>query len=142
VGLGRTYVIAVWTASVTAILDVRQFDVSTVAKIVFAGVSVLWFATTTMGMLRARARRFAEQHEWMIRSYSLSLFFLTFSLWVPALANARLPAGVAYPLAVFLSGGLNLAAAEIWIRRRRIRGMRAHVAPPREPDPALGARPM
>lgn len=117
--LGRTYVAAVWIASVTAIVDAIAFDVSAAAKVVFVGVAALWFATTTIGMLRARARRFSDQHEWMVRSYSLSLFFVTFSLWVPVLASTSLPPAVAYPLALFVSGALNLAVAEIWIRRTR-----------------------
>ena len=94
------------------------FGVNAAAKVVFVGVATLWFATTTIGMLRARARRFAEKHEWMVRSYSLSMFFVTFSLWVPALARTSLPPAAAYPLALFLSGVLNLAAAEFWIRRK------------------------
>ena len=117
--LGRTYVVAVWVASVAALLDVRAFGVSAAAKVVLAVTATLWFTTTTIGLLRARARRFAEQHEWMVRSYSLSLFFVTFSLWVPALASTPLPPSIAYPLALFLSAALNLAAAEVWIRRTR-----------------------
>jgi hypothetical protein len=122
--LGRTYVAGVWIAGVAAVLDARAFDVSTAAKVVFAATALLWLTTTTIGMLRARARRFGEQHDWMVRSYSLSLFFVTFSLWVPALAHTSLPPNVGYPLALFLSGALNLVAAELWIRRTRAPGMR------------------
>lgn len=117
--LGRTYVGAVWLASVAAIIDASAFGVSTAAKVVFIVTAALWFTTTTIGMLRAKARRFAEQHEWMIRSYSLSLFFVSFSLWVPALAQTSLPRSISYPLALFLSCTLNLTAAELWIRRSR-----------------------
>ncbi len=117
--LGRTYVVAVWIASVAAILDARAFGVSAAAKVIFMCVAVAWFVTTTLGFLRARSRQFAQQHEWMIRSYSLSLFFVSFSLWVPALASTSLPPSISYPLALFLSGSLNLAAAELWIRRAR-----------------------
>ena len=119
--LGRTYVVAVWIASVTAVVDALWFAVSVPAKVIFIAVATLWFVTTTVGMLRARARRFAAQHEWMVRSYALSLFFVTFSLWVPALEATPLARGIAYPLALFLSGSVNLAAAELWIRRTRKR---------------------
>ena len=81
---------AVWIASVTAVVDAMAFAETATAKIMFVGVATLWFTTTTIGMLPARTRRFAEQHEWMVRSYSLSLFFLTFSVWVPALASTSL----------------------------------------------------
>jgi hypothetical protein len=129
--LGRTYVIAVWIASVTAVVDVIWFGVSVLAKIIFIAVATLWFVTTTVGMLRARARRLASQHEWMVRSYALSLFFVTFSLWVPALEATPLPRGIAYPLALFLSGSVNLAAVELWIRRTR----------KPSPNPVVPARP-
>ena len=130
-GLGRTYVVAVWIASATAVVDAMAFGVSVAAKVVFVGVAAIWFATTTIGMLRARARRFADQHEWMVRSYSLSLFFVTFSLWVPAMASTSLPPSVGYPLALFLSAAVNLAAAEFWIRRTRKTDTLATVVPAR-----------
>lgn len=117
--IGRSYVIAVWVASAFALLDARSFAVSTAARIVFALISAAWFATTMIGYWRVRARRFAEHREWMVRSVSLSLFFVTFSLWVPGLAGTTLPPALAYPLALVLSGGLNLGAAELWIRRTR-----------------------
>jgi hypothetical protein len=129
--LGRTYVMAVWIASVTAVLDAIWFGVGVPAKVIFIATAMLWFVTTTVGMLRARARRFAEQHEWMVRSYALSLFFVTFSVWVPALEATPLPPSIAYPLALFLSGNVNLAAAELWIRRTRNR----------MPNPVVPARP-
>lgn len=119
--LGRTYVVAVWIASITAIVDAMWFGVTVPAKVIFVATATTWFTTTTIGMLRARARRFAEQHEWMVRSYSLSLFFVTFNLWVPALASTPLPPRVAYPLALFLAGALNLAVAELWIQWTRTR---------------------
>ena len=87
--------------------------------VLFIAVAAAWFATTTIGMLRARTRRFAEQHEWMIRSYALALFFVTFSLWGPALAATSVPSAVAYPLAQILSAGVNLGIAELYIRRTR-----------------------
>ena len=117
--IGRTYVVAVWIASLFAILDARSFAVSTLAKIVFAVISAAWFATATFGFLRVRARQFAQHREWMLRSFSLSFFFVTFSLWVPALAGTPLPQAIAYPLALFLSGVVNLGVAELWIRRTR-----------------------
>ena len=100
-------------------MDAIWFGVSVPAKVIFVAVATLWFMTTTIGMLRARARRFADQHEWMVRSYALSLFFVAFSLWVPALAATPLPPSIAYPLALFFSGAVNLAVAEFWIRRTR-----------------------
>ena len=56
----------------------------------------------------------------MARSFSLTLFFVTFSLWVPGLHATALPPTISYTLGVFLSWSLNLLAAELWIRRTRL----------------------
>ncbi len=55
----------------------------------------------------------------MIRSFALTFFFVTFSIWVPGLEATALPHQISYPLAVSLSWGLNLLGAEIWIRNGR-----------------------
>jgi hypothetical protein len=112
-------VVAVWLASVTAIVDAASFHVTAVSKAIFVLTAILWFATTTVGLVRALQRRFAERHEWMVRSYSLSLFVVSFSILVPALAATALPTTVSYPLGLVLSTTLNLALAELWIRRHR-----------------------
>ena len=119
--LGRTYVVAVWLASITAIVDAASFHVTLASKAIFIVTGVLWFATTTLGFVRTLQRRFAERHEWMVRSYSLSLFVVSFSILVPALAQTPLPPTVSYPLGLVLSTTLNLAAAELWIRRHLAR---------------------
>jgi len=117
--IGRTYVYTAWIASVAALLNAIFFDVSLPAKFAFGAVAILWFATTTIAFLRILKRRIREHREWMIRSFSLSLFFVTFSFWVDGLTGTSLPYDVAYPLAVFLSWALNLMVAEIWIRFSR-----------------------
>lgn len=57
------------------------------------GLKILWFSTTTIALLHIRRRKIKAHREWMIRSFSLSLFFVTFSLWVPGLASTNLPEG-------------------------------------------------
>lgn len=115
--LGRAYVVAIWFSSIGGLWSALFFEVDLAAKILFGVLSILWFGTTTMAFLHIRKREIAAHREWMIRSFALSLFFVSFSFWVPGLASTSLPEAVSYPLAVFLSWGLNLMAAEVWIRR-------------------------
>lgn len=117
--LGRIYVGAIWISSVGGLWSTLFFDVNTAAKTALGVLSALWFSTTTIAYLRVRERKIAQHREWMLRSFSLSLFFVTFSLWVPGLASTSLPDAIGYPLAVFLSWSLNLLVAEVWIRHRR-----------------------
>ncbi len=117
--IGRTYVLGVWISSVGGLWMTAFFDVNIAAKIVFGAVSILWFGTTTITFLHILNRNFEEHREWVIRSFSLSFFIVTFSLWVPGLASTNLPEAIGYPLAVFLSWSINLIVAELWIRRTR-----------------------
>jgi uncharacterized membrane protein len=117
--IGKIYVDAIWITSVAALWSAILFDVNILAKIAFGILAILWFGATTVAYLRIRNRRVREHREWMIRSFSLSLFFVTFSFWVPGLTESSLPYEVAYPLAVFLSWALNLLVAELWIRGSR-----------------------
>lgn len=117
--IGRLYVWAIWLASVGGLWIALFFDVNIAAKFAFGTLAVLWFSTTTVAYLRIRNRKIREHREWMIRSFALSLFFVTFSVWTPELASRKLPEAVAYPLGVFLSWFLNLIVAELWIRRTR-----------------------
>jgi len=116
---GRIYVWATWISSVGGLWSAIFFDVNTAAKIAFGTLAILWFSTTTIAYLRIRHRRIQEHGEWMIRSFALSLFFVTFNFWMAGLASTNLPEAVAYPLGVFLSWFLNLVIAELWIRRTR-----------------------
>ena len=115
--LGRAYVVAIWFSSIGGLLSALFFEVDLAARTLFGVLSILWFGTTTMAFLRIRKREIAAHREWMIRSFALSLFFVSFSFWVPGLTSTSLPEAVSYPLALFLSWGLNLIAAEVWISR-------------------------
>lgn len=117
--IGKIYVYAIWIVSVSAFWNAIFFDVVPLAKISFIALSILWFSTTTVSFLQIRKRKIKEHREWIIRSFSLSLFFVTFSFWVPGLTGTDLPYELAYPLAVFLSWALNLGLAEFWIRMNR-----------------------
>jgi uncharacterized membrane protein len=118
--VGKIYVYAIWIVSISAFWNTIFFDVVVPAKISFMILAALWFATTTIAFLYIRKRKIKDHREWMIRSFSLSLFFVTFSFWVPGLTGTDLPYDLAYPLAVFLSWFLNLVLAEFWIRLTRI----------------------
>jgi len=117
--IGRLYVWAIWLASVGGLWSAIFFNVNIAAKLAFGTLAILWFSTTTVAYLHIRNRKIREHREWMIRSFALSLFFVTFSFWTPGLASTNLPEAAAYPLGVFLSWFLNLILAELWIRRTR-----------------------
>lgn len=117
--LGRLYVGAAWTASSASFVVAVLFDVPAAARAAFATGSVLWFVATTVAFVHIRNRHVEQHRAWMVRSFSLSFFFVTGSLWMPAMAATGLPHAVSYPLSIVLGWSLNLAAAEWWVRRSR-----------------------
>ena len=118
--IGRVYVGAILISSVTALLLTTTFDVSLATKIALGTIAVLWPATTVIALLRILDGDVTRHREWMVRSFSLTLFFVTFSIWVPGLEATALPDSISYPLGVFLSWSLNLLVAELWIRRTKV----------------------
>ena len=117
--LGRVYVGSTWMASIGGLWSALFFDRGLPARIIFVLVAALWFGTTSLAYRRARSRRFKAHGEWMVRSFALSLFFVSFPLWTEGLAATPIPGAVGYPLGLFLAGGLNLAIGEWWIRAGR-----------------------
>jgi uncharacterized membrane protein len=65
--LGRTYLWAAWTTNLSSLGVAAFFDVSLAAKTAFAGVSLLWFGTTTVAFLRIRHGKVRQRREWWIR---------------------------------------------------------------------------
>lgn len=118
--LGRLYVAAIWISSATGLWSALFFGKGPAATILFSLVAILWFGFTTLAYLRARARNFKEHRRWMIRSFALSLFFVTFPLWTEVLAGTPLPQAIGYPLGLFLAFSINSLVAEAWIARRRL----------------------
>lgn len=119
--VGRAYVYGVWVSSATAAALAPSFDVPAAARVNFVTLAVLWFTTTSVGLWRILHRRIREHREWMLRSFALSLFFVTGPFWMELSRTFPDAEGVAYPLAVLLGWALNLAGAEAWIRKARRR---------------------
>jgi uncharacterized membrane protein len=117
--VGRTYVAAVWVAAVGGLWSAVFFDVGPAARAAFVVAASLWFTTTTVALLLIRRRDVPRHREWMIRSFALSMFFVTFEFWTSGLRASGLAEPVAYPLGLVLAWSVNLAVAEARIRRSR-----------------------
>lgn len=115
-GLGLTYVAAAVVTNVLSLGVVAGFRVDVLTKVFFLGEAVLWLVTTLVAYRHIRRGRVAEHRRWMIRSFALAAFFVSFGLWHPLMAAGPLPASTGYALAVLLAWAGNLLAAEIWIR--------------------------
>lgn len=84
------------------------------------GLDSAWLTCTMMGWLAVRSGRIARHREWMIRSYVLTLAFVSFRLWL--LLAMRLDLGdpaVVVTTVGWASWVLPLLAVEAVLRRRR-----------------------
>lgn len=118
--IGRTYVYASWATSLAGLVVTAGFDIGLPAKVAFALEAALWFAATTLAYRCARRRRFARHARWMIRSYALALFFITFSLIQPTVTAIGVDRTSAYTLSILASVAVNLALAQWAIRATRV----------------------
>jgi uncharacterized membrane protein len=87
-----------------------------VASSGFAVLAVLWFATTTLGWLRAIQGRIAEHRQWMLRSWALTMGAVTLRLYLPIPPLLAFDFMDGYRAIAWLSWIPNLALVEIWLR--------------------------
>lgn len=114
---GRTYVVSIWITSVGGLWSAVFFDVPLGGRMALVVLAVHWFAATTTAYRLARRRRIGDHRRWMIRSFTISLFFVTFPLWTAAFSASLLPEKIGYPMAVLAAWGLNVGLGELWIAR-------------------------
>ncbi len=119
---GRIYVSSACLASIAAVLNAAFFDVSWAATLSFFLLGLSWLLSTLLAYRMIRKRDIVLHREWMLRSFFLAFFFVTFSFWVPILVGNSQGNGTAYFFAVTLSWVPNILFAEVWIRTTRARG--------------------
>lgn len=92
-------------------------------------LDVAWLTSTTMAYIAVRNRRIAQHREWMIRSYVLTLVFVSFRFWLLLALSLELgdPRTV-IPIVGWVSFLGPLLAVELVLRRAR--SNRAHVLCP------------
>jgi hypothetical protein len=134
---GRLYVFGgVLPASVAA-LGVAPFSVAggPVAHVGNTLLALLWFGTAVAGYRAARARRFAEHREWMLRSTALAFSIVVNRVWTVVCLLVFAPSvfgggpvveaelNQAVGAAAWLSWVLNLLLVEWWLQRTRRRAV-------------------
>jgi uncharacterized membrane protein len=114
--IGRGYVICCLSGGVAGLILAFGAQTGPVSTAGFGTLAMLWLATTSLGWLSARDRRYAEHRRWMIRSYALTFAAVTLRLYLPF--AFILPTGYdnTYRAISFLCWIPNLAFAEFRLR--------------------------
>jgi hypothetical protein len=133
---GRAYVFLGALPCGLVVLAVTPFTVSGGGAMAHVGntmVALLWLGTTVAGYRAARARRYAEHREWMVRSIALAYSIVASRLWTIVCLVAFAPSvfrggpvdptelAQAVGTAIWLSWVVNLLVVEYWLHRTRSR---------------------
>lgn len=113
---GWIYLVAVWGASISGIINAYYFEVPALARLIFVAVGIWWFFSTSLAFWHIRHGAVLFHKIWMIRSYAISLFFITFPIWVPTLQLIA-PDGIAWPVGLMIAISGNVLIAEMWNRK-------------------------
>ncbi|MCQ6267632.1 DUF2306 domain-containing protein [Fictibacillus sp. WQ 8-8] len=118
--IGRIYVSSIFLSVPAGIYLAFYATGGMGSTIGFLCLDAAWFITAFVGLKRIRERKINSHQEWMIRSYAVTLVFITFRIFLPLLTFvAGTSFALGFPLAVFLSMILNLGLAEWYLHRKR-----------------------
>ncbi|MCU1663703.1 MAG: hypothetical protein QOI36_2348 [Pseudonocardiales bacterium] len=132
---GRAYLALGVLPGAVAVLAVAPFGVSggLTGRVANTMLAVLWLGTALAGYRAARARRFAEHREWMVRSVALTFSIVANRAWsmlcIAVFAPEVMSGGPfdeaalaqAVGVSMWLSWVVNLLVAEYWLHRTRHR---------------------
>lgn len=99
------------------------------STIAFLALNAVWLIATGTGLRQALARRIASHREWMLRSYAVTLVFVTFRIIMP-LFSMVFGLQTGFPIAVWTALAVNMLAAEGIVRRKRRRAALARLHVP------------
>jgi hypothetical protein len=119
--LGKVYVLSILISFLVGLYLAYYGSGGLMGVIGFYSLEIAWFATTFIGLRKILRREVQAHKEWMIRSYAVTLTFITFRiLSVGALIIEGTP-GVLFGATIVISWMLNLLIAEWLIVRARVR---------------------
>jgi len=116
---GRVYVLAVLAAGVGGLLLAPTTHTGRLAGLAFGLLALGTLASTAMAYVAIRRRQIARHREWMTRSYAFIFTGVSFRLWVFVLTVLGLGFDTAYVVGAWIAWPINLAVAEVLLRRGR-----------------------
>ncbi|SDM49208.1 Predicted membrane protein [Fictibacillus solisalsi] len=126
--IGRIYGISIFISVPAGIYLALYATGGLASSIGFIVLDAAWFMTAFIGLKRIREKKVASHQEWMLRSYAVTLVFVTFRVFLPLLTLANLPFSISFSLSVYLSMALNLGWVEWHLRRKKRRTIKSNIS--------------
>ncbi|MFB7305155.1 DUF2306 domain-containing protein [Heyndrickxia sporothermodurans] len=118
--IGKIYVTSIFLSVPVGIYLAFYATGGIGSTIGFLILDIFWFATTFIGLKRIRERKIQSHQRWMIRSYAITLVFVTFRLLMPiTVFLLHLGFSVGFPLAIIISIIINLSLTERYLKKKR-----------------------
>lgn len=119
--LGRVYAVGCIVGGLSGLRLAFGTSAGAFAGLGFGLLAVLWLYATGQAWRLARARRFDEHREWMIRSFAMTFAAMTLRLYLPVAPILGYDFMDGYRLTAWISWIPNLMVAELYLRRGRRR---------------------
>ncbi|MDN4524631.1 DUF2306 domain-containing protein [Fictibacillus fluitans] len=126
--IGRIYGISIFVSVPAGIYLAVYATGGLASSIAFIILDAAWFMTAFIGLKRIREKKAVRHQEWMLRSYAVTLVFVTFRVFLPLLTIAGLPLSLSFSLSVYLSMAVNLGWAEWYLWRKKGRSLKPNIS--------------
>ncbi|OUS38574.1 hypothetical protein A9R01_03115 ['Osedax' symbiont bacterium Rs2_46_30_T18] len=113
--LGFSYLLGVCIAAPAALMISPISKGGLTTHIGFAILAVLWAGATVIAYYEISRKNWHAHQQWMIRSFALTLAFVTLRLWLGGLALTGAPFDEVYQTVAWLCWVPNLIIAELYI---------------------------
>ena len=113
--LGYIYLVGVAVAAPSALIISTISQGGLTTHVAFSLLAIFWAGTTTVAFLKIIKGDWQAHQQWMIRSYALTLAFVTLRLWMAGLAFTGLPVEQVYQTVAWLCWVLNMVIAEYYL---------------------------
>lgn len=115
--LGKCYVVGVAIAGFCALVIAPVSQGGMPAHTGFMLLAMFWIACTAQACVKVYQKDWVAHRQWMIRSFSLTLAFISLRLWLPALLMTGAEFEQVYPTVAWLCWVPNLIISEMYLMR-------------------------
>lgn len=116
---GRIYGLSIFLNALIVPYIALYATGGTPSTIAFMVLDLFWVVTTGIGVRQVLGKKIASHRIWMLRSYAITLVFITFRIVLAFLSLYSHDFSMIFPVAVYASIVINLGFAEVYLRKRR-----------------------